>query len=265
LGRNGKTTLLETIRYILGPYSFKANSELVLKKGRPTGPGTPDSETLALRHKRFVYCAETEEGRRLDGNRVKHLCGNDCLTARGLYEKRPTEFLPTHTLYLMTNDKPQIRSDDFAIWQRIKPVPFLVSFVDDPKGDWQKPVDKGMLKKLKDEASGILTWLVDGCLLYQNEGLETPAIVTREAQEYRSAESLLQQWADEVCIIRQYAEAGSKELFDSFTKWLTDNGHQPWSHTTFSNRVIKEFKEYGIDKIRRAEGICFINIGFKDM
>ena len=160
-GRNGKTTLLEIIRHVLGPYSYKANSELFLRQTRPGGLGNPDSETLALRHKRFVYCAETEEGRLLDGNRVKHLSGNDCLTARGLYEKRPTEFLPTHTLYLMTNDKPQIRSDDFAIWQRIKPVPFLVSFVDEPQGAWQQPADKDMQNKLKAEAEGILTWIVE--------------------------------------------------------------------------------------------------------
>jgi len=264
-GRNGKTSLLETVRHILGPYSFKVSPELILKKSRPSGPGSPDADTLALRHKRFVFCAETEEGRRLDGNRVKHLCGNDCLTARGLYEKRPTEFLPTHTLYLMTNDKPQIRSDDFAIWQRIKPVPFLVSFLDDPQGPWQRPVDKDMQKKLKAEAAGILTWMVDGCQIYLTEGLETPAIIIDEAKEYRSDESLLQQWSREACTLTPHGEVKSKELFDSFTQWLKNNGYQEWGHKTFSGRLLKEFKEYGIEKTRRAEGIIFTNINLKPM
>ena len=247
-GRNGKTTLLETIRHVLGPYSFKASSELVLKNARPSGAGSPDPQTLALRHRRFVYCSETEEGRLLDGNRVKHLCGNDSLSARGLYEKRPTVFLPTHTLYLITNDKPKVRSDDFAIWQRIKPVPFLISFVDEPKGDWQKPVDKDMQKKLIAEAVGILAWLVDGAQLYQKEGLETPAIVTQEAQEYRSAESLLQQWAQENCVIQRFSEATSKDLFNSFKDWLERNRNKSWTKQRFSRTLLKEFREYGVEK-----------------
>ena len=68
-----------------------------------------------------------------------------------------------------TNHKPSIRGRDEGIWRRMHMIPFTVTIPDHKK-------DKKMLKhKLKKEAPGILNWAVQGCLLWQREGLGMPA------------------------------------------------------------------------------------------
>ena len=98
---------------------------------------------------------------------------------------------------------------------------------------------------------------------FKNLWPELQIVGSRQAQEYRSAESLLQQWAQESCVMQKFAEAGSKKLFDSFSAWLTDNGHSTWSHKTFSDRLVREFREHGTQKKKTRIGAVFQNIRLK--
>ena len=264
-GRNGKTTLLEVLAAILGPYALKASSELFLKNFASRGLGAADADTLALRHKRLVYCSETDEGRKLDANRVKHLTGGDKLQARGLYEKHPTEFVPSHTPYLITNDKPQIRSDDDAIWYRIKSVPMLTAFIDDPQGPYQRPVVKDMKEQLLEEAGGILTWAVRGAEAYLTGDLTTPAIIANDSKEYRRGESLLRAWVDECCVIMPGIREQAKELFTSFNIFLEENGYRKWVNKTFINKLEKEVGAYGVKKDKNKNGAFFEGIGLRQI
>ena len=84
---------------------------------------------------RIAYASETSEGGRLNTAKLKELVGGDTLNARGVYAKRHVEFSPTHTLFLLTNYKPHAPAGDYALWQRIQLIPFILSFVDEPKAD----------------------------------------------------------------------------------------------------------------------------------
>jgi len=132
---------------------------------------------MALKGKRIVWASETGEGRHLNIGKVKWLTGEDTITARAPFAKRQITFSPTHTLFLLTNHKPHITADDYAIWQRVHLVPFNLSFIDEPKTEYERKRDPDLSKKLKEEASGILAWLVRGCLSWRIEGLNPPRIV----------------------------------------------------------------------------------------
>ena len=132
---------------------------------------------MALRGRRIAWASETNEGRRLDSGRVKLLTGGGFLVGRAPFGKREIAFPQSHTLFLLTNSKPHAPSEDYALWKRLKLLPFAVSFVDDPREPNERKADKGLVDKLKGEAPGVLAWLVRGCLEWQRRELDPPEIV----------------------------------------------------------------------------------------
>ena len=108
---------------------------------------------------------------------MKWLTGGDRLTARGMRQDF-FQFDPTHKLWVAANQKPRVRGTDAGIWARIKEVPFEQEFrdADDPAPDRQHlPVkDLELKEKLRSEYPGILRWIVEGCLEWQDKGLAVP-------------------------------------------------------------------------------------------
>ena len=95
--------------------------------------------------------------------------------------ENPIVFLATHKLFLDGNHKPIVRGAETAVWNRLKPIPFVVTI---PPED----IDRALLEKLKAEAEGILAWMVEGCLRWGREGLGDPPEVA-EASAAWQAES----------------------------------------------------------------------------
>src|SRR5215204_462053 len=141
-GDNGKTTLVNAILDTLGDYALQAAPELLLAKR-----GAHPTELTDLFGRRFVACSETDDGRRLAESLVKQLTGRDRIRARRMREDY-WEFEPTHTVFLATNHRPEVRGTDHAIWRRIKLAPFEVTI---PEAEQ----DKRLVEKLRKELPGI--------------------------------------------------------------------------------------------------------------
>ena len=244
-GRNGKGTLLETLKHVLGDLAFKTKAETLLDQG-PRASGSADSDTLALRGKRLVWASETNEGRRLNAGRLKELSGGDTLNARGVYAKHPVEFRPTHLLLLMTNEKPHAPAGDYALWQRLHLIPFSVSFVSDPDPEKanERKADPDLPEKLRREAPGILAWLVRGCLAWQNEGLNPPKVVRDATQEYRNAEDLISQFIDDYCEVGSGQEVKAGDLYTAYKSWAEENGLRAMSNVRFGKEIVERFDRY---------------------
>ena len=244
-GRNGKSTMLETLKYILGGLAYKAPASFFMQQKTGRTSGSADAELMAFRGARLVWGAETNEGDRLDTAKLKELVGDDTISARPPYGKRQIEFKPTHLLLLITNKRPRIPANDTALWRRIHLIPFLYSFVDkpDPENKYQLPIDKYLSKKLKKEASGILTWLVEGCVLWQRDGLNPPESVRMATKEYQAEEDIIGHFLQECCITGDPENPAFREtpkaLYDAYKTWCQDVGHFSKAKTHF----IKELKE----------------------
>src|SRR5204863_2610478 len=122
-GSNGKSTLLKVLMALLGPFAQVAPLSLMLeaRNGRSAIP----NDTARLVGVRLVVTSETPEHGRLAEATVKTLTGGDRLTGRFLH-KEFFDFDPSHKVLLVTNHKPMIRGQDWAIWRRIALVPFTV-------------------------------------------------------------------------------------------------------------------------------------------
>ena len=143
-----------------GDYAMAAPASLLLKKYSDAIP----TDVAGLRGARVVVASETPEDGRLDETRVKLLTGaGGKITARYMRQDY-FEFNPTHHLFLQTNHKPRIVGTDFAIWRRVRLLPFDVIFeevtADNPTPT--HPADPLLDGELRAELPGILVWAVEG-------------------------------------------------------------------------------------------------------
>jgi putative DNA primase/helicase len=165
-GRNGKSTLIGALHQILGQYAGVAEMDTFLTSHRHA----LREDIADMRGRRFVSSQEPMIDTKFAEGTLKWVSGGDVLRARRLYE-HAQEFHPTHKLWLAVNRLPALRSDDFAAWSRLRIIPFDVSF--------SEKANLSLKAELRNELSGILEWAVQGCMLWQKNGLgRVKAIVT---------------------------------------------------------------------------------------
>lgn len=223
-GRNGKGTIVEILKFILGDLAGPIAAEMLLDQGRSKSAAGPSPDIMKLKGLRIAFASETDEGRKFSSAQAKWLTGGDTLTGRNPHDKYLTDFEPTHKLFLLTNHKPHASSSDFAFWERLHLVPFSLSFVKrEPKAENERKADGGLLEELKKEASGILAWLVRGCLEWQASGLKPPAIIKEATAKYQREEDLLADFIDECCIVSPELSIQSSKLYAAFKEWFEAN------------------------------------------
>ena len=93
-GRNGKSTLVETLMYVAGDYARAANADTFLAGRRA---GTVRDDLYALRGARLVKATETGKGASLDEPTIKEHTGGDTVNNRALYGSQ-TNWQPTYKL-----------------------------------------------------------------------------------------------------------------------------------------------------------------------
>jgi putative DNA primase/helicase len=224
VGWNGKSTMCEMIMYVLGDYAAPIPAELLLDQGRVKSSSGPSPDIMALRGLRACFASETDENRRFSTSKVKILTGSDQLVGRRPHDKDQTTFSPSHKLFLITNATPNAPVSDFAFWERVNLINFNLSFVDrKPQNDSERPRDKDLPEKLKQELSGILAWIIRGCLEWQRIGLDSPPEVQKETLKFKRSLDNLSDFIDECCDLGDELQETAKKLYDKFGEWWTDN------------------------------------------
>lgn len=214
-GNNGKTTLLEIIRFILAEYSAQVLIDtLMAHQTRESNTSTAD--LADLRGVRFVTTSEAEEGQKLAVAKIKYLTqGMGEIKACRKYEN-PISFAATHKLFLDANHKPIIRGGEKAVWNRLKPIPFVVTIPPDE-------IDKGLLEKLKAEAEGILAWLVEGCLRWQREGLGEPPEVIEASLAWQTESDSFGAFIGERYVIDAHCWVAVAQPWSAYGDWCEAN------------------------------------------
>jgi putative DNA primase/helicase len=238
-GKNGKSTFVNILHDVMGDYATNTDTETILAK-RHQGVG---NDVAALKGARFVSAAEVEKGRRLAESKVKQLTGNDTVTARFLFGE-PFDFRPAFKLWLSTNNKPVIQGTDDAIWDRIRLVPFEHRF-EGSTADLKLP------EKLKDELPGVLAWMVEGCLEWQEHGLGEPESVKAATDQYRSEMDTLAAFIEDRCIVRRDATAQATPLYQQYRMWCDSAGEHADTQKTFGMRLT----ERGFESGRASSGV----------
>jgi putative DNA primase/helicase len=186
-GSNGKSVFVDTVASILADYHTTAPIETFTTFAGDRHP----TELARLHGARLVTAVETEEGRKWAETRIKTLTGGDRIAARFMRQDF-FEFKPQFKLLIAGNHKPILRTVDEAIRRRFIMVPFAVTIPVDER-------DPTLPKRLKAEWPGILQWMIDGCIAWQEQGLAPPAAVIDATLAYLEAQDAFGAWLDESC------------------------------------------------------------------
>jgi len=227
-GGNGKSILIDIIRYSFGEYCINIPVTLLTQKRKASNAACP--EKARTRGVRMCYMQEPDSGERINAGEMKELSGGDMIQARKLYSDI-FEFKPQFEIVLMCNEKPTIDDKTNGAWRRVQVYPFVSRFVDDDK---QINPDNNVYKRDKLLPTKLEHWSVIFMCMLMKEwvsmggGIDEdsiPDIIRMETENYKNQNDIVGQWiSEDLKITDENTEPVSfNELYNAFENWFSDN------------------------------------------
>ena len=226
-GANGKSVFVNTLVALWGDYATTISTDMLMVSQSDRHP----TEVARLRGARLVVGNEIESGRTWAESKIKSLTGGDRLQGRFMRQDF-FEFDPQFKLMVIGNNRPSMRGVDEAIRRRLHLIPFTVTI---PPGER----DPGLFDKLKAEWPAILRWAVDGCLIWQREGLRPPEIVRTATADYLGGEDTFELWRDDCTTPENRWWESSADLWTSWKRWAEAAGEFTGKQRSFSDRLTE--------------------------
>ena len=153
----------------------------------------------------------------------------------------------------MTNHLPEIKGDDYAMWRRIRLIPFKRIFKEDER-------DECLGQRLdKTELPGILSWCVEGCMEWQKTGLSPPAEIKQATEGYKSDQDVLREFFECECEFGRTKQVTAKAIWSRWKAWCLENDQNHNSQKWMAPRIERK----GCTKRRTSSGILYVGIGLK--
>jgi putative DNA primase/helicase len=243
-GANGKSALVSTVSGLMGSYHKAAPIETFTASSADRHP----TDLAGLQGARLVTATETEEGRRWAESKIKALTGGDMIAARFMRQDF-FEYMPAFKLFIVGNHRPSLRSVDEAIRRRFHLIPFAVTIPPEDR-------DPDLVEKLKAEWSGVLGWMIEGCLDWLELGLRPPQAVLDATAAYLEGEDAISAWIGEKCLLDASAWSLSGDLFASWKEWAERAGERPGTRKRFAQQLDTR----GLQPSRHRDGRGFDGI-----
>lgn len=229
-GGNGKGTYKEMLRWMLNSYAATANIDTFTEHRYRAH----SSEIAYFQGARLVISDETSEGSRWAENRIKAYTGGDSITAAFKHQNEFT-FAPLFKLLFTGNYKPQLRSVDEAIKRRLYLIPFEYQVTKEEK-------DLDLPEKLRqpDEARGILSWMLEGCLEWQRGMLRPPRAVLAHTADYLESEDRIGRFLAEHTTTDSTQRVKTALLFARYKTWAGVANEYAVSRVRFRNLLLQK-------------------------
>lgn len=224
----GKSLVTNTVQHVLGDYALPLSSYSLMQSSYQSNDNKMP-EIVRLRGVRFALAPEADDKQHFNESLLKSITGSDIISARDLGEKS-IYFKPQCTLFIVANSRPSGNGSP-AFWERLK----VISFNNQVPKNKQDP---HMASKLIKDADGILSWMIQGCLAYQETGLIEPAAVIRDSANYRADLDVLAQFMEENCIIDSQAKESAQEIYHRYKEWIeSETGAKPLGRNRFHEKM----------------------------
>lgn len=230
--RNGKSTLLNTIEYLLGNYAKVAPVGMICRGDRQKDAEAASPTLAGLKGKRFVTMAESNAYGKLDEEQIKQLTGGEEISARALYQSAIT-FKPQFTLWLSCNDLPMVTDKSLFASERIKVIEFNRHFTAEEQDI-----------HLKDELTspeamqGIFMWLIRGYIRYKERGLVMTSQLREVVKQYEKDNDLVLQFLESRCDRVSDSEyVRAKDLYNAYKNWSKSDGNYILSSRKFNSEL----------------------------
>jgi putative DNA primase/helicase len=249
-GANGKSTLLEVMRQMMGEYARTAATGAFQEQLK----GSSHTDNLAaLNGSRLIIASETGESVRLDEALIKSLTGERSMMVARKYESF-WEMSLTGKIWMLTNHRPEIRGQDNGIWRRVIQIPFDYIIPESQRIRGYEDV------LLREESEGILAWCVRGLHDYLERGeLFVPEAVGEATQKYRDEMDILKPFLEIRCELGSGMSEMAGSLYNAYLKFCETSAVKPVSQTTFGRRL----HGHGCRKRHTMRGIEWQNISLK--
>ena len=225
-GENGKSTLMNLFRDLLGEYGVHTPTETLMVRQHDN---MIPNDLARLVGKRMVTAAEQHWKRQLDEAKIKAMTGGEPITARFMRAEF-FEFTPAFKLFIAANDPPRVRSTSKAFWRRAVVIPFDVKI---PEAD----IDQDLSEKLKGEGPGILAWALKGCLAWQAEGLKPPAAIKAAAGGWQRSVDFIDRFAREELVLDDDHVVTGSQMYARFKAFCAEGGEVVPTVNAFVKRL----------------------------
>lgn len=248
-GLNGKSTLTNIMKKILGPFFTSCSESVLLNQERRSG-ATP--ELVCLQSARLAVLAETDKEEKLNAKRVKNLTGGDIIYARDLYQKTGINFKPKAKYVMMTNHRPSFDISDQAMIDRVKQIPFLARFDRNP--DYEKDL-------LDNHLDSLFSWIVDGAFdWYNGEKLVICDVMKKEMDKWITDLDTVQQFIDEQCKEDSNGFISSEAIYSEFAGFCCSSSEKLMSKKEFIDRLKKKGYEYKKKQVNNKRCHGFVGL-----
>jgi len=259
VGRNGKSSLVNILKEILGKFFVSISEDVFIKKDKAGGGATP--ELMPLIGARFAVLSETDEKEKLNSKRIKSLTGSDTISARALY-KDQINFVPHCKIMMLTNVKPEFDADDQALIDRLNFIPFPARF------NKNRENTKYIESLTTDYLDQFFTLFCQGAKQWSEDGEMMDSKISIDGKiKYQQENDTLRDFITGHTVDLRNAvgeEKGqtipSKDLFNAYKSYCSENDIRPITVQKFSSRVENEFyKKDIVKKIHVFTNCRFIN------
>jgi P4 family phage/plasmid primase-like protien len=250
-GANGKTALLNTIKFVFDPIVSVASFSTFEKR---SGTGTSDLAALAL--SRIVFASEGERMAPIQEAILKRITGGDPVTSAFKYQAEFTH-VPKYQVFLSSNYRPNLAGADLGLWRRILYTPFDRTFLGADR-------DLHIEEKLRASAEGILAWAVTGSVRWYRDGLTVPDLVLAKVEEYKEASDPLAGFIGETvtCHPEQSPEeiVSFQEIYIAYEDFCADQRLKAMSPKALSQALQERFPEIERARNSKIRGFRYLKL-----
>ncbi len=257
-GRNGKSTLCDTLLHLMGDYAKTADASSITKKTN-SQLTAPNEDLARLRNCRLLSVTSSDEKLNIDTKLIKSLTRHDMITARFPYQDS-FEYRPNFKIIISTNYLPRINDSRIFSSNEMILLPFPVHFAP----DCEDPTLKTFFCQ-PENLSGILNWCLEGLEKYMtlrstsNQGLKhyLPNKVKEQIEECKQEQnfSLVVTFLKENLSKDDEQNISAKDIFRAYSNWCREKDYPRCNYRSF----IKELRKQ-VSLTRRSEG--FILSGY---
>lgn len=230
-GRNGKSFLTDLLLKLLPGYAIETSASAFVSDDK-RNPNGPRSDLARLEGSRLVFGQESDDGRRLDSQRLKQLTGDATYTTRANHEnERPIPV--TFSLMVLTNPWPNANEADDALWSRFVRVPYDLVI---PR---EERIPNLYNIVYEAEAAGVLAWVVQGAIEYARNGLAIPQTLIKAIEAWRRRGSTVEPFMQ--IFTRRVETAGAQMqlayLQSRYVKFVQQTYGNPLGRENFRSRL----------------------------
>lgn len=258
-GRNGKSALTDLMQKVLGTYKAMAPISIISQGRGKVGGLAP--EIVALKGARYVVMQEPESTDVIHEGPMKELVsGIEPITARAPYMTKSVVFTPQCALVVCCNTHMSVRTQDDGTWRRLKVVPFVAKFTENPVDDdeecpHQFVVDPNLMDKYPLWSETMLALLVEKA--YVNQGKVNDCGIVHEASlAYRERQDYLSEFITDKVAKSDGYSIRKGELSNEFKQWFITN-------IGTKNPKPKEIHDYMDRKFGKNRGGVWKNVKIK--